>query len=41
MAEALLDPFVSLIAGSAVGIAAVDAARLVQRFLNRSGDETP
>ncbi len=39
MTEALLDPLVSIVAGSAVGIVAVDAFKLVQRLLGRSADE--
>ena len=40
MAEALLDPMVSIVAGSAVGIVAVDAVRFVQRILNRPTDRS-
>jgi hypothetical protein len=39
MAEALLDPMVSIIAGSAVGIAVVDALKLLQRLFARSTEE--
>lgn len=35
-----MDPMVSIIAGSAVGIAAVDAVRFVQRILSRSSEES-
>lgn len=35
MAETLIDPFVSLVAGSALGIAGVDVARRLQRLLGR------
>ena len=40
MAEVLLDPLISIVAGSAVGIAAVDAVKLVQRLFSRSGDQS-
>ena len=40
MAEALLDPMVSIVAGSAVGIAAVDGFRFVQRLFSRSTEES-
>ena len=40
MAEALIDPMVSIVAGSAFGIAAVDAFRFVQRLLARSTEES-
>ena len=35
MAETFIDPLVALVAGSALGIAGVDAARRVQRLLDR------
>lgn len=35
MPEALLDPLVSIVAGSAVGIALVDMIRLLQRLRER------
>ncbi len=39
MAE-LLDPMVSIVAGSAVGIVAVDAFKLVQRLVGRASDRS-
>jgi len=35
MPEAMIDPLVALIAGSALGIAGVDAARRLQRLYAR------
>lgn len=35
MAETLIDPLVSLVAGTAVGIAGVDAVRRLQRLFSR------
>ena len=35
MPEAMIDPLVALIAGSALGIAGVDAARRLQRLYTR------
>lgn len=35
MADALIDPFMALVAGSALGIAGVDAARRIHRVYSR------
>lgn len=35
MAEIFIDPLIALIAGSALGIAGVDAARGIQRLYSR------
>lgn len=35
MADAFIDPFVSLVAGAAIGIATVDVVRRLRRLLGR------
>lgn len=41
MAETLINPLVALVAGSALGIAGVDAARRVQRLYARLLGKNP